>query len=1210
MLPERSGETGDIARALDWTGTPLGPPERWPQPLRTAIAMMLGAASPVAICWGPERVFLYNDACRAIAGDRHPVAFGRPAREALPDTWPEVEPMFDGVLAGRGAVRAENALLPLRRGGRIENAWFSFSINPIPLEDDSIGGAFALLSETTAHVLAGRRAKEVALRESGARSQRLVEGVADATWETDADGALVEPAASWRAMTGQTADECLGRGWLDAIHPEDRGEVERCWRESVATGRAFDAEFRLRYAAGGFRWVDARAVPLAGPGGRIAGWLGMTMDIHARRTAEARLGEGEIVSRAELARQVRERTAELAQSRDLLRATMDASMDMIQVFEAVRDETGTIVDFRWLLNNHAAERRFGNVIGRSLLAANPGVVAEGIFDSFRRVVETGVPERSERHYVHEQFDGWFYQSAVKLGDGVATTTTDITERKSAELELLRLKDEMAREALRESEARYRTLFASMDEGFCTFDVLFDSDGRAVDFRFIEANPAFVRHTGLSDAAGRRMRELVPDHEEEWFEVFGRIAVTGEPVSFELRARALGDRWLEVHGFRVGDPALRRVAAIFQDVSGRKRAENALRESEERQAFLLRLGDTLRGEPDADAIAMRAAGMLAAVMGLDRCAAVTVDLAAGSAEITHQVGREDLAPLPAFLRLSDFPQALRRTFVRTLVLDDAATADGLDEAERHAIEALGHRALVAPAVRRGAGNPIWSLVAASVQPRHWTAGEVALVEEVTERTWAAMERARAEEALRDSEARFRALIHSTSNVVYRMSPDWAEMRRLDGRGFLVDAQQPQRGWMEDYILPEDRAHVTAIIREAIRTRSQFNLEHRVLRADGSIGWVHSRAVPIVGNDGEIREWFGAANDVTGRKRAEEHQTMLMAELDHRVKNVLAVVQSIARQTLGPAGGGKPDAPEKFIGRLSALAQSHRLLARSRWEGAGLRDLVENAVAPHRGESGARIVLDGPDLRVTPKAAQTLTLALHELVTNAAKYGALSRQEGRVTATWEVRRVGTEDRIVLDWREEGGPEVVGPPGPDGFGSRLIQRAVAFDLGGRVALDFAREGLRALLEVPLKNLEAAGGDHPPAPLNIGVRPAAGRGTVRGRHILLVEDELLVADDMAATLRSAGAVVIGPVATLRDAMHHVATGELDGAVLDINLGGEFVWPAAETLRARRIPFLFATSYSRSVEPPPELADAEWIEKPTEPRRLITAVAALLAGG
>jgi len=136
-------------------------------------------------------------------------------------------------------------------------------------------------------------------------------------------------------------------------------------------------------------------------------------------------------------------------------------------------------------------------------------------------------------------------------------------------------------ALRESEARYRSLFESIDEGFCVVEVIFDSEDRSIDYRFLEVNPAFERHTGLSDPVGRTMRSLAQAHEEHWFEIYGRVARTGEPVRFEKPARALGDRWFDVYAFRVGEPEQRRVAILFNDITARKRAEEALRQNEDR-----------------------------------------------------------------------------------------------------------------------------------------------------------------------------------------------------------------------------------------------------------------------------------------------------------------------------------------------------------------------------------------------------------------------------------------------------------------------------------------------------------------------------------------------------------------------------------------------------------------------------------------------------
>ena len=337
-------------------------------------------------------------------------------------------------------------------------------------------------------------------------------------------------------------------------------------------------------------------------------------------------------------------------------------------------------------------------------------------------------------------------------------------------------------------------------------------------------------------------------------------------------------------------------------------------------------------------------------------------------------------------------------------------------------------------------------------------------------------------------------------------------------------------------------------------------------------------------------------------------MLMAELDHRVKNILAVVQSIARQSLKRGQNAGPEAASRLIGRISALAQSHSLLAQSRWEGASFKTLIENAVAPYLGDGVGRIVVDGPELKVTPKAAQALTLALHELVTNAAKYGALSSQEGRLITKWQLSEENDDGWLNFRWHEEGGPKIDSAPSRKGFGSVLIETMLAADLGGKVALDFAPTGLSATIDLPLESLSAK--DRQATPAFSSAKPLIGnRGLLQGKRVLVVEDEHLVGMETAESLQAAGCVIIGPVSTIDEAVNVARAESFDAAVLDINLNGELIWPAAHVVRARNIPFVFTTGYSGLLNVPKELKDSLWIEKPFNGEQLINSLAATLAG-
>lgn len=199
--------------------------------------------------------------------------------------------------------------------------------------------------------------------------------------------------------------------------------------------------------------------------------------------------------------------------------------------------------------------------------------------------------------------------------------------------------------------------------------------------------------------------------------------------------------------------------------------------------------------------------------------------------------------------------------------------------------------------------------------------------------------------------------------------------------------------------------------------------------------------------------GIGIDITDRKRAEQQRTLLINELNHRVKNTLATVQSLAAQSL-KSGIRNSDARERFEARLSALAQAHDLLTTEGWRGAALRDIVDRAIAPFQG-SDERVAVAGPTVQLSPKQALAMSMALHELGTNALKYGALSRSSGRVAIEWRVVSANGIELLELTWREEGGPPVR-PPQRKGFGSRLIERNLARELDGTTTIDYRRDGV----------------------------------------------------------------------------------------------------------------------------------------------------------
>jgi two-component sensor histidine kinase len=224
-------------------------------------------------------------------------------------------------------------------------------------------------------------------------------------------------------------------------------------------------------------------------------------------------------------------------------------------------------------------------------------------------------------------------------------------------------------------------------------------------------------------------------------------------------------------------------------------------------------------------------------------------------------------------------------------------------------------------------------------------------------------------------------------------------------------------------------------------------------------------PITDPAGQVTGIFVEGQDVTGRVRGEQHLRLVVNELNHRVKNTLAMVQAVAAQTFRNARD-LPQAQASFSARIMALAKANDLLTGQNWEGASLADVMAVAAQTHAGAEPGRFVCEGPVVRLSPKTALALSMAMHELATNAVKYGALSAPGGRVVVRWSAG--GEVARLRLEWREEGGPTVA-PPARRGFGSRLIERGLAAELGGEVEVRFEPAGVVCLIDAPLDLHEA---------------------------------------------------------------------------------------------------------------------------------------------
>jgi two-component sensor histidine kinase len=268
-------------------------------------------------------------------------------------------------------------------------------------------------------------------------------------------------------------------------------------------------------------------------------------------------------------------------------------------------------------------------------------------------------------------------------------------------------------------------------------------------------------------------------------------------------------------------------------------------------------------------------------------------------------------------------------------------------------------------------------------------------------------------------------------------------------------------------PDDR-HMTASFYELANRQDWFPVEYRIVKPDGSVRWLAGGGEVVARlPDGRAARLVNVVGDITDRKLAEQHTELIMRELTHRAKNLLAVILSIATQTSRSANTVE-EFHERFSSRLQGLAASHDLLVHRDWQGASIGEIAESQLAPFVDAGTDRLHLSGPDMVVTPRAAEAIGLAFHELATNAVKHGALSGANGTVTIEW-TQIPGSKD-LRLRWIERGGPEVT-PPTRKGFGHIVCERVVAQLLGGEVSMEFAPEGACWQLRVPADHLVRSG-------------------------------------------------------------------------------------------------------------------------------------------
>lgn len=667
-------------------------------------------------------------------------------------------------------------------------------------------------------------------------------------------------------------------------------------------------------------------------------------------------------------------------------------------------------------------------------------------------------------------DAWFSLSYSPLHDesdaiaGVLVTVFETTDR---------VRESAARDAAdlacRESENRFRAFVTASSDAVYRmspdWSEMRQLDGRGfiadttrpsrswMDLYILAEDLGMVRRAIDEAIAGKRMFEL--EHRV-------RRADGGIGWTFSRAVPVVGEQGEIVEWL-----------GTATDVTERRRAEEVLSDTEERQRFLLKFSDTLRPLTDPIEIQKEATRLIGEQLGADQAfyyrtehdgtgSVHLVDADFHRPGMPRRVGRR---------RQSDFGVRLFAPLEsgKPLAIGDVAALPDSTPEQRANFKAANVRSFVALPLIKG-GRHAAGIAVQSAEPRAWTAAEIALIDDVAQRTWSTVERARAAQGLRETEERFRRFGEASTDVLWMRDAEslrWTYLsegfERIYGleRGKAL-AGDTMRNWVE-LIVPEDRAHALACI-DRVRKGERATFEYRIRRpADGQVRWMRNTDFPMRDAGGKVIRIGGVGTDITAIKEAEHHQQVLLAELQHRVRNTLAVVRSIARRTAENSTTAE-DMLAHFQGRLDSFSRVQAAVTRTADGKVGLKSLIEDELVAHAAREGDQVRIDGPEIFLQAKTAERLSLAVHELTTNAVKHGALAGHAGKVRIRWEKQKFDGTEKLVLEWAESGVEIESDAATEEGFGMELLRRTLPYDLNAETKVDVRPDGLSFSLSLPL--------------------------------------------------------------------------------------------------------------------------------------------------
>ena len=1084
------GELGARMRAYDWAGTSLGPAEQWPRSLKTAVRIMLTSRQPIWIGWGRELIYLYNDPYKSIIGGKHPWALGRPASEVWREIWSDIGPMLATAMRGDEGIYVEEQLLIMERSGYREETYYTFSYSPVPDDDGGVGGIICANTDDTRRVI-------------GERQLALLREVAAAIGDARTVAQACERSA--QALATDTRDLPFAMLYLA---DQDGGTLTLCGASGIAAGHP----------------AAPRSVPLDA----TSIWPfdavlrrnepEVVTDIAARFGADFPTGAWDqppghaalipIPARGETAR-AGVLVAGLSPFRlfdddyrrflDLAAGEIGAGIASAQAYEDERRRAEALAEI-----DRAKTAFFSNVSHefRTPLTLMLGPLEDALNDSSAAPLD---PDQRERlSVVHRNslrllrlVNSLLDFSRIEAGrvrasfqpTDLATLTAELASNFGSATQRAGLGLNINCPPLPERVYVDRDMWEKIVLNLLSNAFKFTFEGEiAVAMRRSEDRSAvelIVRDTGT----GIPQQEL--------------------PRLFERFHRIEGARGRTFEGSGIG------LALVNELVKQHGGAITVESEPDRGSSFTIRIPfgsahlprDRIVTDAEVPSVGGRAdAYVQEALRWLPHDGAASEVPAAAAADDLA----DDVAAAPGQgerIVLADDSADMREYIRRLLVgkgyaveaVDDGAAAFAAARRERPELvlsdvmmprlDGFGLLAALRgdPALR---GLPVILLSA--------RAGEEARIEgldagaddyiskpfsarELLARVRANLQLARirkeAEDAQREHAARLEAVVSTVPTAVWFTYDPLAErivgnayatrlLRLTPDANVSLSAPAHERPAFRAFRGEREIAAADLPLQRAVRGEVVRNDEFDIRFNDGETVTLVCEASPIRDAAGAIQGAVCGAIDITERKRQQQHRELLLNELNHRVKNTLATVQSFAVQTLRSAPT-LTEGRRAFEARLIALSRAHNVLTRENWEGAGLHEVIAEALGAYVGErENPRVRFAGPEIRLQPKAALAISMALHELATNAVKHGALSNAAGRVGLDWDI--VGEAPMLNIRWVETDGPAVASPS-KRGFGSRMIEQGLAQDLGGEVRLAFDNQGVVCTIVTQLDDIQA---------------------------------------------------------------------------------------------------------------------------------------------